>query len=408
MNLDFSQLGSVGEAIVDAARTIASAQSLRIFLVGGPVRDLILNRETIDIDLMSTEHEIERFAPHLTTALGGSLERFPKFLTMKVATPDAVVDLAAMRRETYASPGALPLVAPGSLDEDLYRRDFTVNSIALDIVSGEIVDPSGGMRDLEHGLLRYLHERSFLDDPTRILRGVRLAARIGLKFESATEDAARTAISSGAFNSISRERSWREIFLLFRETNLEGGLERLQEWGFLLAFLGRDQPLDSRRITRIETCSFLSRRERDLAFIAILLRGSQSAKEALAGSGVTRREMQQILNPRLDTPAPPGLPGLDDEQTLRQLVHWGALGPALSASTDDEFNRLSALVAQLESARESMPRDLDSPPGPHIGRALRETLVALAMGRISPAQARDFAQERAIEYLREDPATPDG
>jgi len=402
MNFDFSRLGPVAESIVSAARAIARKENLNIFLVGGPVRDLFLSRETTDIDLMASEEQIERFAPRLSDSLGGTIERFPKFLTMKVAISGAVVDLSSMRRETYASAGALPLVAPGSLDEDLFRRDFTVNSIALDVDSNEIVDPFGGMNDLEHRLLRMLHERSFLDDPTRILRGVRFSARLGFRFEAETEAAARNAISSGAFESISRERSWREIFLLLREPNLDVALELLRALGFLSTFFNVEGELDLKQLVRGAGASFLNPRERNLVAVATLLRGSKNPAATLFGSGTTKREVQQILD------SCSGIFPSSEEQILQALLRSAVVTLAASSVTEEEFAKLASLAARLATARESLPRDLDISPGPHIGRAMRETLVSLALGKISPEEARAFAQRRAIEYLQGSPATPDG
>lgn len=402
MNFDFSILGSSGETIVRLASTIAAQEKLHVFLVGGPVRDLLLRRATSDIDLMSTEKEIEQFSARFATETGGKLERYPRFLTLKVTTAEWVVDLATMRRETYETPGSLPSVEPGELADDLRRRDFTINAMALDLLTMELVDPYHGQSDLSAGVLRFLHERSFLDDPTRILRGVRFVARLGFAFETETERAAREAIENGAFESISRERIWREMLFLLREASPAPALLLLERWGVIGTFLLVDTPLDLAALAKIATADFLTERQRELALVRAILRGSTDPEHALSGSGMSRREAA-LVSSRTAVRIPAGDPAL-----LRLLARSGPVAVLTEARTEEEFERIRELTSRLAAARTQVPKDLDVAPGPHIGRALMDTLVALATGEIEPSAGRDFAQQRAIEYLREDPATPNG
>src|SRR5512140_1228499 len=156
-------------SIVAAARDIARRHGVAAYLVGGPVRDLALGRPAKDIDLALESHA-DRVAHDLARQLDATLRSFPQFLTYKIVSDELPeVDVATTRAEEYVEPGALPAVTPSSLARDLGRRDFGINAIALELSTGTIVDPLGGLEDLKKRRLRVLHERSFLDDPTRIL-----------------------------------------------------------------------------------------------------------------------------------------------------------------------------------------------------------------------------------------------
>src|SRR5947208_15725938 len=134
------------------------------FLVGGAVRDLLLGRGTVDLDV-AIEGDARAVARELAGRLGGEAKEHERFGTATVRAGDLVVDLATTRRETYAEPGALPEVEPSSIEEDLARRDFTVNAMAMRLPDGEILDPHKGRADLEGRVIRVLHDRSFVDDP---------------------------------------------------------------------------------------------------------------------------------------------------------------------------------------------------------------------------------------------------
>src|SRR3954464_5057062 len=160
---------------LELVKEVAAEKGARPFLVGGPVRDLLLGRHVIDIDLT-----LEDGAPVLARAVAkrcdGRVRSFPQFLTYKVTAEGLPeIDIATARKERYRSPGALPTVTAGRLKDDLLRRDFSINAMAMGLTTGELHDPAGGERDLAAMSVRVLHDQSFLDDPTRIFRAVRLA-----------------------------------------------------------------------------------------------------------------------------------------------------------------------------------------------------------------------------------------
>ena len=160
----------------------------KVYLVGGVVRDLLLGYPNFDLDLV-VEGDAVKLAQHVTETGQARLLAHKRFGTAKLRYDDFILDLATARKETYARPGALPTVTPGTLTDDLIRRDFSINAMAVSLATddyGELVDPHRGKSDLEHRLIRVLHSRSFSDDATRILRGVRYEQRFSFDFEAHT------------------------------------------------------------------------------------------------------------------------------------------------------------------------------------------------------------------------------
>ena len=172
-----------------------------------------------------------RTAPRHSSELPGfSLEREGLFLTGRLEQGDVKIDVAQTRAESYPAPGALPEVRPASIAEDLARRDFTINAMALPLSEdGELLDPHGGLGDLRAGVLRVLHDRSFLDDPTRALRAARYAARFGFELEPETERLLRDADLS----TVSEDRIDNELRRIAAEDDPAAALRLIAEWGVM-------------------------------------------------------------------------------------------------------------------------------------------------------------------------------
>jgi tRNA nucleotidyltransferase (CCA-adding enzyme) len=181
-----------------------------VWVVGGAVRDSLLGRDPRDLDLV-----VEGDAAEVARLLGEEPLLHERFGT---ATANGVVNLAAARRERYERPGALPEVEFGApIAEDLARRDFTVNAIALRLADGELQAVPGALEDLARRRLRVLHDGSFLDDPTRLLRLVRYAARLRFQIEQATRGLAFAAVEGGALATVTPSRLGNELRLLLEE-----------------------------------------------------------------------------------------------------------------------------------------------------------------------------------------------
>src|SRR5690349_16416859 len=199
------------------------------WVVGGAVRDLLLGgRAAVDLDLV-IEGDAVAAAERLAAALGGSLVTHETFGTASVEAGGHVYDLATARSESYARPGALPDVRPGTVEEDLLRRDFTVNAIAVSF-DGRVAAAPSAFEDLDARVLRVLHERSFLDDPTRLLRLVRYATRLGFSVEEKTAALASAAVAGGALATVTPTRIGSELRLLLREPSAVEALAWVGSW----------------------------------------------------------------------------------------------------------------------------------------------------------------------------------
>lgn len=214
-------------------RQLAQEQGYRLYLVGGPVRDLLLQRDVLDLDFV-VEGDAVALARHILRAKPGRLVVHRHFLTAKIRWADVSFDLATARRESYAHPGALPVVSPADIASDLGRRDYTVNAMAIALTGkdqGELTDYYHGYHDLKQGLLRILHKDSFRDDPTRILRGIRYEQRFSFSFAEGTFLALREA--APWISRLSGSRIYNEMERTLGELEPEKAILRAGELGIL-------------------------------------------------------------------------------------------------------------------------------------------------------------------------------
>ena len=196
-----------------AVETIIARGGSGVYAVGGAVRDLLLGRTVRDLDLVTERNAIDLVRASLTEA---RITPHARFLTATVKVDGTRIDVATCRTETYPRPGALPRVRPGAIGDDLRRRDFTINAMALRLDgAAALLDPAEGLDDLHVGVVRVLHDGSFRDDATRIFRAFRYAARLGFGIDLAT--AALIERDKHYVDSLSGERVRREIELLLRE-----------------------------------------------------------------------------------------------------------------------------------------------------------------------------------------------
>ena len=231
-NLIDEQLSADMREFLHTAGESAASEGFRLFLVGGMVRDLLLNRPSRDLDLLvqsanPSMNDAPALASMLAMDLGGKVASVSQFGTANLRVSGFETDLATARKETYAFSGALPDVIPATIEEDLTRRDFTVNTLAADlapIAFGALLDLHRGVDDLQQGMLRVLHDRSFQDDPTRLLRAARYETRLGLRMTPETEAAARR--DAEHLKQVSGDRIWHELERIFDEDQPEIALAR--------------------------------------------------------------------------------------------------------------------------------------------------------------------------------------
>ena len=224
--------------LLKSVAALADLQQLPLYIVGGFVRDLLLGRPGLDFDLVVVGDAIG-LARALAARQGGTVTNHSKFKTAQWFPPPGAgmpgfVDFITARAEEYKHPAALPTVKPGTLIDDLRRRDFTINTLALRLDGhhyGELSDEMGGLEDLQAGILRTLHSQSFQDDPTRLFRMVRYEARYGFKIVPET-----LALVPGGLlqvNRLSAERVRHELDLILEEDNTASILKRLAKLGIL-------------------------------------------------------------------------------------------------------------------------------------------------------------------------------
>lgn len=236
-------------ALIDAAR-----EEEGLWLVGGAVRDLLLDSEPKDLDVLAEDDALAA-ASRMAARLGGEVEATGRFDTATVRAPAVAFDLARARTETYPRPGALPEVAPATLEEDLPRRDFTVNALAAALDGqrlGELRAPPGALDDLHGGTLRVFHPSSFRDDPTRLMRLARLVGRLGFAPDAQTAALARQAIAAGALQTVSGPRLGTELRLLAGDPAAPAGARSAQQSGVLAALhpsLHFDEALSGRALS---------------------------------------------------------------------------------------------------------------------------------------------------------------
>ena len=222
-------------ALVNNAVALAGNRNLPLYLVGGIVRDLLLGQinDICDLDLV-VEGDAVRLAGEFAEKVGGRLMAHLIFNTAKIELGKWTIDIAMARTETYAKPGALPVVTAGTLKTDLFRRDFTINAMAISLNPdnyGELVDLYGGLKDLNNQSIRILHDKSFTDDATRIWRAIRYEQRLGFEIEPETLSLLKRNVP--LMKTVGGYRLRHELELVLKEKEPEKALRRAAELGVL-------------------------------------------------------------------------------------------------------------------------------------------------------------------------------
>ncbi|MBF0329312.1 MAG: CBS domain-containing protein [Nitrospirae bacterium] len=234
------------EPLFDFLRTAGAAADnlgISVYIVGGCVRDLLRGDENLDIDIVAEGDGIA-FAKELGMRLGAKVTVHQRFGTAQLLIKNCPwmdgqkgrIDVATARTEYYESPAALPKVETSSIKKDLYRRDFTINTLAVKLNKndfGRLIDFFGGQRDLKDKAIRVLHNLSFVEDPTRAFRAIRFSERFGFKITRHTENLIKTAFKMNIFGKLSGTRIYDEMMLIFAETNPLKAMKRLDDYNLL-------------------------------------------------------------------------------------------------------------------------------------------------------------------------------
>jgi tRNA nucleotidyltransferase (CCA-adding enzyme) len=365
------------------------------YLVGGAVRDLLRGSEAVDLDL-AVEGDARSVGRTLAERLGGTVREHERFGTATVRAPDLAFDLATTRTEAYDEPGALPRVAAAALDEDLRRRDFTINAMAIALGGddlGHLYDPHGGLTDLDSRVVRILHPGSFLDDPTRLLRALRYETRLGFHMDEGTERAARAAVAEDALSTVSGSRVRDELMDLLAEHEAPAAVERLRDLGLDRALHPALRP-DPELVASASLGAAAIGADRGLASLAALVAGAPEQLDPwVAGLQLEARERDGVARAARAAPAivaelrarermPSELRDLLGSEPPEALALALALGapsePILRWVTDLSGIRLEIGGADLLA--EGVPE------GPALGRALEETLKRKLDGLVNGRQ----------------------
>jgi tRNA nucleotidyltransferase (CCA-adding enzyme) len=405
--------------VLAAAGELALADGGRAFLVGGAVRDALLGRTLEDVDVV-VEGDGVALAARLADRFGGHTHPHQPFMTAAVHLPGEIrLDVASARTEFYRSPAALPEVETSAMRQDMYRRDFTINAMALNLTPGrfgELFDFFGGQRDLERRQIRVLHSLSFLDDPTRAIRAVRFATRLGFEIAAETRQLVRVAVLEGVFARLSGERLRDEVADLLGEGRPVEAVGELASLGlFPVVFPGVAWSVGLRRfLSEVESVVSWAELEEvyggprwQVFVVALATRagegGGGGLAQRLALSGKiagavagARTRTEQLLAVVCAKGVPPSevVAAVERSEPVVTLVTMAAAGAherRLLRQALTVWMRTPAPVtgAQLRAAGIG--------PGPAIGAAVRQTRAAVLDGKVDAATAFDHAVSVARE-----------
>ncbi len=370
----------------------AASLNMPCYVVGGFVRDLLLGKPVNDLDVV-VEGDAIKLGKKLVEAYGGKLTPHFKFHTAIWHLPDSTdfVDLITARKEVYEKPGALPTVTPSTIEDDLRRRDFSINAMALRLDGeglGEILDPLEGQADLERGVIRVLHPRSFIDDPTRMFRAIRYEGRYGFAIDADTQ-ALVNPEALKVLHSLSGERLRHELDLILDEPHSVQMLLRIASLGVLAAihpkmpefnvahedFLEMDMRLDVEADRRVMSYMFwfIDLSEADVITLANRLDFTNELTLAVWAAAQLKRGMPHLIDLRPS----------EWTYALEKL-------PLLSIYAVYLISRESALLSYISIWRHVKPqtngddlKKLGLQPGPRFGEILTELRSAWLDGVLS-------------------------
>lgn len=397
----------------------AAEQNCRLFLIGGSIRDMLLPERPFDwdIDLVSDSPQIQAVASKLHQRWGGQLQQFPQYGTAVLKNDCLDLDFARARTEVYAHPGANPEVQFATLAEDIVRRDFTINAMALNLWPeqlGQLYDPFEGYQDLQRGVLKALHERKFIEDPVRAWRAVRLSVSLNFELETETQKQLISAMNSGDFDGFFSGRVRNELYKVLGKAQPQLYLQQLSDFG-VMRCLDPDFKWGQAQLERFQRAEQQASAypENNLRTVLIML--------LLHDLSTTARPpvYDQLHLPKAERQA------WEQLQQLKPLQHWEKQSPAEVYAQLHKLNPLSlhvaealwpetALVQAIQAYRETyrfVKLELSGkmlleqmPPGP----AMRDVLQAVLHAKLN-GQIHTLADEQqwVQNYIKATPAAGD-
>ena len=402
--------------MLQVAGKTAEAMGYTAYLVGGSVRDLLLREENLDIDIVVEGNGI-LFARSLGEKLQGTIRTHEKFGTATISLGQHKIDVATARTEYYESPAALPTVEMSSIKKDLYRRDFTINTLAIRLNRkgfGQLIDFFGGQRDLREKTIRVLHNLSFVEDPTRAFRAIRFSERFSFKLSKHTENLIKSAIQMHLFEKLSGFRLYEELILAFKETNPVRTLKRLSEFNLLKVIhpdLSFSEHLEEIFTSVSETRAWYNllyldeKADSTLLYLLTLLSdlSTEQRRDALKRLSPPPRISDLILKSTLiSEEITRKLPAKDPAELYHLLTNLPleTLLFTMSATGDPQKKKdISSFLVALKKVRPALRgRDLKKlgiPEGPVYTEILRQLLDERLRGRIKTDQdEREFVKNK--------------
>lgn len=390
---------------VRTAGEIADSHKHSLYLVGGVVRDLLLGRPTYDLDL-SVEGDALALVKQLPWIEPARLTVHTRFGTAKLQWHKWSIDFATVRSETYARPGALPTVKPGTIKDDLLRRDFTINAMAIYLSParfGELVDLYGGRQDLDRKLIRILHDKSFIDDATRIWRALRYEQRLDFRIEDKTLQLLKRDIPM--LDTITGDRIRYELECILNEELPEKVFHRAAE----LKVLSKLHPklkgngwlaekfAPARRLTAPDPPP----RALYLALLAYNL-DEEQVESLITYLRFPKAEAQVLrdavhLKDKLGSLAEPGLRASQIYHLLHDYVPLALTANSIATDSDVVRERIQLYLNKLRYVKPALTGNdlirLGIPPGPHI----KEVLERLRNARLNGVVGSRMEEEKLVK-----------
>ncbi|PKB73379.1 MAG: hypothetical protein BZY75_02175 [SAR202 cluster bacterium Io17-Chloro-G7] len=416
---------SVLRCLRERALSQSHSQSHPVYVVGGPVRDALMGLPIKDLDFV-VEGDGPELAKWLAGQLGGTVRVHSRFGTAALIIGRCRVDVVTARRETYARPAALPQVTPGTISDDLSRRDFSINALALPLfeMRPEVMDPHGGVDDIGRRVIRILHSNSFVDDPTRIFRAVRYEQRLGFELEPGTLGCLAAAMAQGHIGSLTGDRIRHELEKMFEEDQPVLALKRSAALGVLEAVhpgLGRSEAVE--RLTDLTSGSEIpgkcdSNEAGPLAYLAALAYplSEVQAEELIRrvnAPGAWSRVIRDVvsLKSREEDLVAAGMSGSRLADSLKEFCAEALWAVARVTKSQVVTTRLALYSDQLRDIGPALTGkdllDMGIAEGPGLGRLLRQLREAKLDGTVTTENdERRLVQEHIDGAEQSNPTAP--
>jgi len=390
-----SSLPSAAHAAIEAAKPRLSGA---LYVVGGTVRDALLHTGMQDLDLVVEGESAEQLGSALQQALGGKLSAHLGFGTCTLTLPSGlVIDLATAREEFYRHPGALPDVTPSTLHKDLSRRDFTVNALAVRVwpEPARLFDPYSGLADLDGRVLRPLHPLSFVEDPTRILRGARLAGRLGFTFHPDADERIRVALSPSVLGKISKSRLRSELQLTLAEPRVTPAIKLLARYSALEQMF--QMQLDEGALSQLDAL-----RQQgpvpDESYLLLLLLSVPDNK--LVRHRQAFHWPRRLLELRGLLQTAQRHNAIAGERLAELPIAVTTVLKVLSRKLREQVERFEA-SPQRRKLRGQDVLELGLKPGPSVGKVLAEVAKAREVGAVASFEAELALASHLVDQLQE-------